>query len=245
MIFAAGLGTRLKPWTDSHPKALVPVRGVPMLQRVLQRVKEAGISRVVINVHHFAGQIERFIQTNGNFGLDIFISDEREQLLDTGGGLRAVARLLTPGYGPVLVHNADIDTDMDLVGLIRAHLQSRADVTLAVADRDSSRKLYVDVDNRLVGWRNLKTGETRPAGFAPMNDAAGCSAVSFSGVHVLNPAAVIPQLAAVSDSVFGIIPFYLSHLDTLDIRAHMLPAGTVWHDIGRPESLEQANNMPV
>ena len=238
MIFAAGLGTRLKPWTDSHPKALVPVHGQPVLRHVIGHIASAGIERIVINVHHFADQIETYIRDNDSFGLDILISDERDLLRDTGGGLRHAAGLLHPRYGDVLVHNADIYSDVDLNALCKAHADSNADVTLAVSDRDSSRKLIVDADNNLAGWCNLSTGETRPASYRP-DPSHG--EVAFSGIHILRPERVLPQLASVTGDVFGIIPFYLNHLDTLAIHTHRLPSDTRWYDIGRPESLAAAN----
>lgn len=238
MIFAAGLGTRLKPWTDSHPKALVPVHGQPVLRHVIGRIAAAGIGRIIINVHHFADQIEAYIQANDSFGLDILISDERDLLRDTGGGLRHAAELLHPQYGDVLVHNADIYSDVDLNALCKAHTDSHADVTLAVSDRSSSRKLIVDADNNLVGWRNLSTGETRPASYLPDPSHSG---VAFSGIHILRPERVLTQLTSVAGDVFGIIPFYLDHLDTLAIQAHRLPSDILWYDIGRPESLAAAN----
>lgn len=238
MIFAAGLGTRLKPWTDSHPKALVPVHGQPVLRHVIEHIAGAGIGRIVINVHHFADQIEDYIRANDSFGLDILISDERDLLRDTGGGLRHAAELLHPRYGDVLVHNADIYSDVDLSALCDAHAGSHADVTLAVADRKSSRKLIIDADNNLAGWRNLGTGETRPATYRPDTSH---SEVAFSGIHILRPEHVMPQLVSVAEDVFGIIPFYLDRIETLAIHTHRLPSDTRWYDIGRPESLAAAN----
>ncbi|MDE6126575.1 MAG: NTP transferase domain-containing protein, partial [Muribaculaceae bacterium] len=129
MIFAAGVGSRLRPFTDEHPKALAPVGGIPMLRRVIEKMTEAGISRIVVNVHHFPQQIVSYLEENDNFGADISVSDESAELLDTGGGLLHARRFLD-GDEPVLVHNADILTDFDISRMARAHSDSGALATL-------------------------------------------------------------------------------------------------------------------
>lgn len=184
MIFAAGLGTRLKPFTLTAPKALVPLSGVPMLERVIRSMAPAGIRDIVVNVHHFAPKIVEFLRRNDNFGLNIAVSDESDLLLDTGGGLLKARPLLDDGSGePILLHNADIFTDLPLGAMIEAHETSGADVTLLCAHRDSSRTLYFR-DNHLCGWQNLKTGELKPAGFRP-DETADSS--PFGGVHIVSP----------------------------------------------------------
>ena len=148
MIFAAGLGTRLRPLTDHMPKALVPVAGKPMLERVILRLKEAGFNEIMVNIHHFGEQIIDFLRAHDNFGTEIHISDERGMLLDTGGGIKK-ARPFLDGQEPFLVHNADILTDIDLAGLYRHHLESDAESTLLVSERKTSRYLLFDDDYHL------------------------------------------------------------------------------------------------
>lgn len=162
MIFAAGLGTRLRPLTDRMPKALVPVAGKPMLERVILKLKEAGFTDLTVNIHHFGEQIVDFLEARHHFGVDIHISDERDLLLDTGGGIRK-ARPWLDGDEPFLVHNADIWSDVDLQALYRRHVQSQAEATLLVSRRQTSRYLLLDDDNCLQGWVNKQTHEVKPA----------------------------------------------------------------------------------
>ena len=161
MIFAAGLGTRLRPLTDNMPKALVPVAGKTMLERVILKLKDAGFHDITINIHHFGSQIIDFLRANQNFGVDIHISDERGELLDTGGGIKK-ARPLLESNEPFLIHNADILTDLDLNAFYHHHLESDADATLLTNHRKTSRYLLMNQDNRLCGWTNLSTGEVLP-----------------------------------------------------------------------------------
>ncbi len=241
MIFAAGLGTRLKPYTVSHPKALVPVGGKPMLQRVIENLSMAGVKDIVINVHHFADQVVDFIKSNGNFGLDIKISDESDCLLDTGGGLLKAASLLSGDNpdDPILLHNADILTDLPL-GLMQSfHQQSGADVTLLCSHRDSSRTLYF-IDNRLAGWENLSNGDRKPKGFVP-EEAHDAS--PFGGVHIIKKRILFERLldyAGRKIHPFSIMPFYLDNLSILDIRRFMLPDGCHWFDVGSTDKLAAA-----
>ena len=159
MIFAAGLGTRLRPLTDTMPKALVRVGGEPLLHRVVMNLKKAGFERIVINVHHFAEQIVDYLKTNDNFGLDIRISDESDALLDTGGGIRKAAPLFDPS-SPILIHNVDILHNVDLAKLYDTAADN--DATLLVSRRDTSRYLIFNEEMRLNGWINIKTGEVKP-----------------------------------------------------------------------------------
>ena len=177
MIFAAGLGTRLKPLTDSMPKALVPVGGQPLLQHLLLKMKAVGINDITINVHHFAQQIIDFIGANDSFGLNIHISDETDELLETGGGLRKAL----PQIGedePVLVHNVDILSNLDFQHLIAAHNPNDA-VTLVVSQRNTSRYLLFDDNRRLCGWTNITTQQVKPEGI----DAGKYKPLAFSGIH--------------------------------------------------------------
>lgn len=239
MIFAAGLGTRLKPFTLNNPKALVPVGGKPMLQRVLERMKGAGISYVVVNVHHFAHKITDFLTANNNFGMEIRISDESTQLLDTGGGIAKAAPLLDRGE-PILVHNADILSDFPINDMIAAHSTAGADATLLCSHRQSSRMLYFDEEENLAGWQNLNTGETRPAGFTPDQLM---TPLAFGGVHIISPD-FLPAFVEQSNGherVFSIIPFYLSNIHQHKIKAWTPSGSFSWFDVGKPEALAKAN----
>ena len=158
IIFAAGLGTRFKPWTDAHPKALAMVNGKSLLQRNIEYLQQYGITEVVVNVHHFANQIREAIKENDGWGSNISISDETEEVLETGGGLMK-ARHLLEGDEPFISLNVDILTNLDLGKLIAYHQQHRPLITMGVTNRKSSRVLLFDEGNRLCGWKNVQTGE--------------------------------------------------------------------------------------
>ncbi len=229
LIFAAGLGTRLRPLTDHRPKALVEVKGEPMLQRVLLAVKAAGITDVVVNVHHFAEMIKQFLAANANFGLNLHISDESSLLLDTGGGLLRARRLLE-GDEDILLHNADIFTDLDLRRVSQA---ADADATLLVSSRASSRQLCFTPEMQLCGWVNHTSGEVR-------GTLTECQR-SFQGIHCVSPR-LFPLLERYSrevarSEVFPIVPFYLWACS--QTRLHGLELdGYDWHDIGRISALQ-------
>ena len=159
MIFAAGLGTRLKPITDTMPKALVPVGGEPLLHHVICKLRDAGYTHLVVNVHHFAGQIREYLATH-DFGVSIAISDESAQLLETGGGIAHAAPLLLPCEDPILIHNVDILSNLDLAWF-RSEVRPSALSTLLVSERETSRYLLFGEDMRLMGWTNVTTGEVR------------------------------------------------------------------------------------
>jgi len=238
MIFAAGIGSRLKPITDTMPKALVPVGGVPMLQRTLLRLKEAGFTDVTINIHHFGQQIIDFLQQNDNFGLDIHISDERDELLDTGGGILK-ARPFMEGDEPFLVHNVDILSNIDLRQVYDSHVQSGADATLLVSDRTTTRKLLFDKEMRMQGWLNHSTGEVLPEDFVWMPEQH--RELAFEGIHVISPTLFKYMGEGTQwQGKFSIIPFYLSVCKQLHLRGYELKDIT-WFDIGKPETLQKAN----
>ena len=225
MIFAAGLGTRLRPLTDRMPKALVPVAGVPLLQRVLLKLQAAGFDDITLNIHHLGQQIVDFLRNHQNFGLNIHISDERALLLDTGGGILHARRFLD-GDEPFLVHNADILTDADLDVLIDTHQRSGAEATLLVGRRTTSRYLLFDDADRLHGWTNLKTGEIRPAGLT-----GTYRQLAFAGIHLLSP------------SLFRLMD--VPHWQGLHVCPQVLIAGcpiqaTHWFDTGTPDTLARA-----
>ncbi len=242
MIFAAGLGTRLKPFTINHPKALVPVGGVPMLERVITNLRDnTGISSFVINVHHFASQIFDFIKLKKNFGVDIAISDETDCLLDTGGGVLAAKKMLLDGSGePILIHNADILSTVDINEMRRQHEITCSDVTLLATERATQRYFCFDKsNNRLVGWTNLATGETRPSS---MEISGAFKLLAFGGIHIIS-AKVFDNLESYTQQLkFSITPFYIDSCNTLDIRCYSPDNRDFkWFDVGKNESLESAD----
>lgn len=239
MIFAAGLGTRLRPLTDDKPKALVEVGGKPMLQRVIEKFKSAGVNEIVINVHHFAEKIIDFIDSNNNFGLSIHISDERERLLDTGGAILK-ARNWLDGDEPFMVHNADIVTDFDIHVMLQAHIKSDAAVTMLVDRRDTSRYLLFDSVGVMRGWTNIKTGERLPAGV----DVGALIPKAFGGVHILSPSKVYKKMENFStDEKFSIIPFYVSLCGSDKLIGYTPDEHYHWIDVGRPDTLAKAESL--
>ena len=239
MIFAAGLGTRLRPLTDSIPKALVPIGGHPVLEHVIQKLKHAGFSEVVINVHHFADQVIGFLHQRNNFGLTIHISDERGQLLDTGGGLLRAERFFASSNESILLHNVDILSNADLAALYRAHSQHGNAVTLLVSERKSGRYLFFDSDNNLLGWRNTKTGETRPSGLVP-NDSM--NAYAFSGIHVVSPCVFELMRQHGFGNRFPIMDFYLSLVGHAAMKGYIGNSLRLL-DIGKADTLAQAEDF--
>ena len=236
MIFAAGLGTRLRPLTDNMPKALVPVAGKPMLERVILRLKEAGFNDITINIHHFGEQIIEFLRTNDNFGVEIHISDERDKLLDTGGGIKK-ARPWLDGNEPFLVHNADILSDIDLAALYHHHVESRAEATLLVSERKTSRYLLFDDSYQLHGWINKSTEEVKPEGFS--YHSGEYKELAFGGIHVISPSLFRYMEMEQWTGKFSIIPFYLSVCRQTNVKGYPLQ-GFRWFDIGKPETLSEA-----
>jgi N-acetyl-alpha-D-muramate 1-phosphate uridylyltransferase len=160
MIFSAGLGTRFKPWTDKHPKALAIVNGKSLLQRNIEYLQQNGVKDVIVNTHHFADQVDQAIIENDGWGSDLLVSDERDELLDTGGGLLKAKELFNPGER-FITCNVDILTDLDISKLLSFHENNNALISFAVTDRKTSRNLLFDTNNRLCGWRNNNTGEER------------------------------------------------------------------------------------
>ena len=182
MIFAAGLGTRLKPITDTMPKALVPVNGKPLLHHVLTKLIDAGYDDITVNVHHFPDQIIKYLEEN-DFGVNIHISDERTQLLETGGAVKHAHPFLD-GAEPFLVHNVDILSDLDLDWFRKAHRPGDL-ATLLVSERKTQRYLLFDAEGLLCGWTNIATGEVRsPYGGIDPKDYR---MLAFSGIHYISP----------------------------------------------------------
>lgn len=231
MIFAAGLGTRLKPFTDNHPKALAVVNGKPLLQRNIEYLKSFGIEEIVINVHHFADQIIEFLEENNYFGIEITISDETDQVLETGGGLVKAKANFEEDF---LVMNVDILTDLNLTDFIKAHQENKALVTLAVSDRNSSRKLFFNEKNELKGWRNLKTEEEIKA----VDSLHNCKDLAFSGIHVISPT-LFDKIT--EKGKFSIMKVYMDLMQTESIIGFD-HSGGILIDVGRPESVLEAEN---
>lgn len=221
MIFAAGLGTRLKPLTDTMPKALVRVGDKPLLWHVLMKLRAAGFERIVINVHHFAQQIVDYIGANQSFGLDIRFSDETGGLLETGGGIKKALPLFNPSE-PILIHNVDILSNLDLSALpLDAPL-------LVVSRRQTKRYLQFDDSMRLVGWKNVETGEVK---------GREAQSMAFSGIHVFHPS-LAPLLADWPDR-FPIMDFYLKACSDHLIRGYEAPNLRLL-DVGKLDTLEAA-----
>ena len=218
MVFAAGLGTRLRPLTDTMPKALVPVRGVPMLGRVLTKLRGAGIDSFVVNVHHFAEQIEKYLSP-----------------LETGGGIKHAAPLLRSPEGRFLVHNVDILSDLDLRWFLAQDTPENL-ATLLLIDAPADRCLLFDDDMRLAGWMRTSTGEVKSP-YLPDFDPANYRRYSFCGIHIVSEA-VFEKMAAWPDQ-FSIIDFYLSECAAGSIRGVVAPDLQLI-DIGSPEKLAEA-----
>ena len=240
MIFAAGLGSRLKPLTDTMPKALVPVAGCPMLEHVILKLKASGFTEIVINIHHFGEQIIDFLKTNNDFGLTIHISDERDRLLDTGGGIRK-ARLFFENSGePFLVHNVDIRSDMNLKELYDFHMQSGSVATLLASRRTTSRYLLFDTERKLRGWINKDTGQVKPEGFH--YDESLYREYAFSGIHVFSPAVFRLMEAPRWEGKFSIMDFYLATCGQTDYSGYLAEKLELI-DIGKPETLARAEEF--
>jgi len=234
MIFAAGLGTRLQYETAAKPKALVEVAGKPLLWHAISKIKNAGISEVVVNVHHFADQVIKYIKSN-DFGIIVHVSDERELLLETGGGLKKAAPFFT-GTEPILIYNVDILSNIDLSRLVAEHLKSGAIATLAVRKRETQRYLKFNTEKQLVGWINKKTGETK---ISRPHDFELAEEMAFSGIHVVQPVIfdLMPETAR-----FSITDFYLDIAETHTIKA-FYDTSDLWIDVGKPEQLEEARRI--
>ena len=242
MIFAAGLGTRLRPLTDDRPKALVEVAGVTMLERVIRRLVAAGVSKIVVNVHHFGEKIIDFLSAH-DFGVPIAVSDERDFLLDTGGGVVKALSLFNDDE-PVLLYNADILSDFSIEEMLDFHEKTGADSTILVADRVTTRYFVFDNAMRLQGWTNVATGEIKPAALA--SEISALKKLAFGGVHILSPSIFKPlteyasALPAELNGKFSITPFYVDNCVAHDIRGYEPSEAYNWFDVGKIETLREA-----
>ena len=235
MIFAAGLGTRLKPITDTMPKALVPVCGQPLLYHVITKLVKAGYDDIIVNVHHFPDQIIDYLCAN-DFGAKITISDEREFLRETGGGIKHVRPLLTE---PFLVHNVDIISNLDLKWLREQHRED-AVATVVVSERETQRYLLFDEDGRLKGWTNVKTGEVR----SPFGDIdpSQYRKLAFAGIHLMSPAIFEAFDHLGFGDRFSIMDFYIQACAAYPIYA-AVPPDFRMVDVGKIETLSEAERV--
>ena len=232
MIFAAGMGTRLQPFTDNHPKALAQVNGVPLLERNIKYLQGYGINDFVINIHHFGGQILAFLAENDNFGANIEISNESDELLETGGGLLFAKRFLE-NEKTFLIMNVDILTDLNITNFINIHELKGGMVTLAVSDRDSTRKLMFNDKMYLKGWKNLTTNKkTVVGGIFKLRELA------FSGVHCVN-SEIFTKITRTGK--FSIMDEYLDLMKEDIIIGYQHTANLI--DVGKPESVAEAEKL--
>jgi NDP-sugar pyrophosphorylase family protein len=232
MILAAGLGTRFKPWTDNHPKALAHVNGKSLLERNIRYLQLFGIKDVLVNVHHFAAQILEAIKTNKGWGSQITISDESDEVLETGGGLKKAAGFFE--QGSFVMMNADILTDMDLHAMISFHKKNKPLATLAITNRKSSRYFLFDQNDRLCGWRNTKTGEEKIS--IPGSDL---KEKAFSGIHLISPE-IFPLMNR--HGKYSIVDVYLELAASYPILGFD-HSGSRLVDVGRPESVAVAEKL--
>lgn len=232
-ILAAGLGSRLKPWTDHHPKALAIVNGKSLLERNIAYLQSHGIFDVTINVHHFAGQIIDQIKKNNGWGSNITISDETDQVLETGGGLLKASRFLNQ-YEHFVVLNCDILTNLDLSKLIPQHIHNKAIATLGVTERSSSRQLLFTKNGELAGWQNITTGEVKIPSNKYFIDQL--KPLAFSGIHVISNT-IFPKIAFTGK--FSMIDLYLDLCKNEKIMAYNHSQDIVL-DVGKPEAIAQA-----
>ena len=251
MIFAAGLGTRLKPLTDTMPKALVPLAGKTLLQWQIEKLKAAGITDIVVNVHHFADKIIDYLRENNYFGCNIQVSDERDILLETGGGLRKAKSLLT-GFrlpasecpkDPILICNVDILSNIDIPTLLKAYNPDEMGVVV-VYPRDTQRYLLFDDSSRLCGWTNIATGEVRGPVADNQYPIANTRKLAFSGMQLLNPRIfeVMDKVVAEKGEKFSLIDLYLSIAEKEILRA-FIPENYRMMDVGKINQLSEAESF--
>lgn len=234
MIFAAGLGTRLKPLTNNKPKALIEINGKPLLEIVIERLKTYGYNEIIINIHHFAYQVTDFLRQKKNFNIRIEISDETNLLLDTGGGLKKAACFFNDGL-PFLVHNVDIFSDINLTELYETHINSRSVSTLAVRKRKSSRYFLFDENTQLCGWENVKTGDKIISRYS----SAELTQLAFSGIQVVSPS-IFKYIK--DEGVFSITNTYIKLCADHKITG-FLHNDSFWMDLGNPENIQKAEKL--
>lgn len=237
LIFAAGLGTRMRPLTDDRPKALIEVAGKTLLEWNIIKLRDSGFDRIVINVHHFVDQIVDFIESHAGFGVEIVLSIEKEEPLETGGGVKyALKQGLLDGI--FLIHNVDILSNIDLSSFYKKH-EATSLATLLVNRRETSRYLLFDDDMRLAGWTNVATGEVKsPYGAI---DPTKYHKYAFSGIHTFNADFAGDLMERQGDS-FSIIDLYLSAAADMEIKGVTFPEMKLV-DVGRPEAIKEAEKF--
>lgn len=230
MILAAGLGTRLKPFTDKHPKALFLINGKSLLQRNIEYLKSFGVTDIIVNVHHFANQIIDAIHENNGWGCNVMLSDETNEVLETGGGLKKAAHFFENDKEPFVLMNADMLTDLDINKMKNLHKKNNPLATLAVTERITSRYLLFNEKNILCGWLNEKTGEQK-----------GNNGVkkAFSGIHIIS-SKIISLIT--EEGKFSMIDLYVRLAATQQIQAFDHSNGKLI-DVGKPESEAVASEM--
>ncbi|NUN09683.1 MAG: nucleotidyltransferase family protein [Ignavibacteriaceae bacterium] len=234
MIFAAGLGTRLKPLTDTLPKALIQIGGRTLLERVITKLIGEGVNELIINIHHLGSRIVDFIRERNSFGIRIEFSDESDLLLDTGGGLKKASWFFDDGK-PFILYNSDIISDIDLNRMLVYHSGSEAIATLAVRERQTARYFLFDSENNLCGWKNIRSEEERIERIhsSPLRNLA------FSGIHIIDPR----LFSLFPDEVkFSMVDLYLK-IASENIIKGFDHTGDIWIDIGKPESLQSAEKF--
>jgi len=230
MIFAAGLGTRLRPITNDRPKALAEINGIPLLEIIIRRLINFGFDEIIINVHHFADKVLEFLDSKKNFGINLQVSDEREELLDTGGGLKK-ASWFFEDKKPFLVHNVDTITNIDLLEYYNYHIKNNALATLLVRHRPGSRFFLFNEKNKLCGWENVISKEK-----ILVDDQHGrIERIAFSCLHIIDPS--IFQFIN-EDGCFSIIDVYLRLAKEHNIYGYV-DDDSYWLDVGTPEKLQR------
>ncbi|HWR99595.1 MAG TPA: nucleotidyltransferase family protein [Prolixibacteraceae bacterium] len=232
-ILAAGLGTRLYPFTSDKPKALVELKGMTLLERAIRKVNELDVTEIVVNVHHFGSQIIEFLKEKENFHLPVTISDERDQLLDTGGAILKAHSLLGD-HEPFLVYNVDILSSINLKELVAYHRDKGGIATLAVRKRETQRYLAFNSQMLLSGWRNVKTGEE-----LMIRTDKNLQNFAFSGIQIVQPE-IFPLIT--ESGKFSIIQLYLRLAQSLEIYGYH-DQSDLWMDLGKPEQLLAAEKM--
>lgn len=235
-IPAAGLGTRLKPLTDHRPKALVEVQGKTLLEIAITNLIRQGATRIVINIHHFADMMCDYISSH-SWDAEVLISDERDQLLDTGGGLKKAEHLFLKNE-PIIIHNVDVLSHLDLASIISEHNDSMSIATLCVSKRETSRYLLFDKDKELKGWTNTKTGELLWVD----NPIQNTNNLAFSGISIIEPS--ILEMLPDPDKPYPIIPCYLRIAKNHRINA-FIHQKEDWIDVGKPETITQAQKWKL
>lgn len=238
MILAAGLGTRLRPWTLDNPKALVPVDGVPMLERVIVNLKNQGADKIIINIHHHGEKILQYLEGK-DFGIEILVSDEREHLMDTGGAIVKALDLMDENDNCLLVHNVDIISNVDLKEMCVGIGNKADECRLLVSNRESSRKLIFGDDNELIGWHDLKNDAWR---FVEIEEGRNSFERAFSGIYLIGRECINEMRTLFGETPFPVMEYFLSSARKKKVYGYDDP-NLIMIDIGKPATLSQASDI--